>query len=296
MLNLPRYLIISGAITAAAMIWSFVTGLTRRNYSTVDRLWSLLPGIYVIAAFPWLGGSPRLAIGGSLIIAWCVRLTRSFAKKGGYRRENGRFTGEDYRWEVMRQRIPGRAAFEVFNLFFISIYQPALIFAFTLPVLIAGASKAPVGAVDMVLFSIHALLLGLEWLADEQQFTYYERRGRVDEPRMALGFNTFGLWRFSRHPNYVCEMGQWIIVSFYPLAAGLGWHPWGWASVLLVLLFAGSTRLAEGITEGKYPRYGDWKKATPSWLPFTLVFRTKARKEFWESLEGGSEAAVRNRA
>ena len=288
MQELPLYLLISAGLTVAVIIWSFLNGLITRNYSTVDRLWSVLPGVFVLIAMPWLYSSPRFVVSGILVIAWGVRLTRNFALKGGYKRENGRFTGEDYRWAVMRERIPNRVAFELFNFFFISIFQLALIFAFTLPVLVAGASRAPLGSLDVVLFAVHALLLGLEWLADEQQFRYYDRRGKDPDPRVALGFNTFGLWKISRHPNYVCEMGQWVLVAFYPLAAGLGWHPWGWASVILVLLFAGSTNLAEEITGSKYPRYIDWKKATPAWLPLTLVFRMKARKAFWNSLESGN--------
>ncbi len=293
MQNLPLYLILCGAVTVAAMLWSFIHGLRTRNYSTVDRLWSLLPGLYIIIAFPWLEDNPRLAVGGGLILVWCIRLTRNFAKKGGYRRSGGRFIEEDYRWAVMRERIPNRFVFEIFNLFFISIFQLALILGFTLPVLIAGASKKPLTALDVILFGVHALLLSIEWLADEQQFHYYSQRGRVQNPRMDLGFNTFGLWKYSRHPNYVCEMAQWIVVGLYPLAAGLGWHPWGWASVILVLLFIGSTRLAEEITGGKYPRYRDWKKATPSWLPFSIPFRLKARKQFWESLEEEQEESSR---
>ncbi len=295
MQDMPIYILIGAGVTVVAMLWSFFNGIFTRNYSTVDRLWSVLPGIYVLIGLPWLGGSPRYLVAGLLVIAWCVRLTRNFGIKGGYARKNGRFAVEDYRWEVMRERIPNRVAFEFFNFFFISIYQLTLIFAFTLPLLIVGALNAPIGRFDILLFVAHAILLGLELLADEQQFLYYGKRGTTDDSRVELGFNTFGLWKYSRHPNYVCEMGQWIVVGLYPLAAGLGWHPWGWASVVLVLLFAGSTALAESISSRKYPEYKDWKKATPSWLPFTLVFRLKARQKFFGALADKAADASRNK-
>ncbi len=285
MQTIPIPLLVTMILTAACILYSFFYGLLTRNYSSVDRLWSVLPAVYVLIWLPGFIGSPRFIIAGVIVIAWAVRLSRNFAVKGGFKVDKGRFTGEDYRWEVMRKKIPGRVVFEIFNFFFISHFQLVLIFAFTFPLYLAGTSYKPLGAGDIALFAIHALLLIMETVADEQQFAYYRKRGNSDDPRMALGFNTFGLWKYSRHPNYVCEMGQWIAVSLYPLTAGLAWFPSGSAVIVLILLFIGSTILAEGITSGKYPAYAAWKKATPAWIPLTLPFRRKARKDFWTSAD-----------
>ena len=285
MQTIPVPLLITMVLTAVCILYAFFYGLFTRNYSTVDRLWSVLPAVYVLIWLPGFINSPRFISAGILVIAWAVRLTRNFAVKGGFKVEKGHFAVEDYRWEVMREKIPGRVVFEIFNFFFISLFQLILIFAFTYPLYLAGTSFKPLGAGDITLFVIYALLLTMETVADEQQFAYYGKRKGSDDPRIALGFNTFGLWKYSRHPNYVCEMGQWAIVSLYPLAAGLAWFPSGSAVIVLVSLFIGSTILAEGITGRKYPGYAAWKKATPAWIPFTLPFRLRARKAFWVSLE-----------
>ena len=281
---MPLPLLITVILTILSIFYAFFYGLFTRNYSTVDRLWSVLPGVYVLIWLPGFINSPRFVIASILVIAWAIRLTRNFAVKGGFKVEHGRFTVEDYRWEVMREKIPGRIAFELFNFFFISLFQLSLIFAFTFPLYLAGASNKALGAGDFIIFTVHALLLILETVADEQQFAYYAIRGNSNDPRVKLGFNTFGLWKVSRHPNYVGEMGQWLMISFYPLTAGLSWLPSGLAVIVLVTLFIGSTLLAEGITGKKYPAYAAWKKATPVWIPFTLPFRMKARRNFWDSL------------
>ena len=53
-----------------------------------------------------------------LVTAWGARLTFNFARKGGY-------TGmEDYRWAVLRGRMKPWQ-FQLFNLFFIVLYQNA---------------------------------------------------------------------------------------------------------------------------------------------------------------------------
>ena len=80
-----------------------------------------------------------------LVTLWGARLTFNFARKGGY-------TGvEDYRWAVLRARMTPWQ-FQLFNLFFIVLYQNALLVLITLP----GANRAraprrPFGPLDVVL-------------------------------------------------------------------------------------------------------------------------------------------------
>ncbi|MBW2523987.1 MAG: DUF1295 domain-containing protein [Deltaproteobacteria bacterium] len=280
---------ISLAILAGCIVVAFFAGLLTRNYSHVDRLWSLLPPVYALVWMPGFVDRPRYLIAAGLVIAWGLRLTANFAVKGGYAFSFKRgFTEEDYRWSVLKQRIPNRAAFELFNLLFISGFQLTLIFLFTLPLYEIGRVEAPLGLADFLLFGLMGVLLVLETIADLQQLAYYRKRARPElasDPRIALGFNTYGLWRFSRHPNYVCELGQWILL-YAVLYAASGEHHWsGLGAVILVALFIGSTRLAETITGSKYPAYARWKKATPAWLPWDLYLtRLSARREFWASL------------
>src|SRR5580693_3676196 len=104
----------------AALCWlaSLVTG----NSSQVDRLWSIAPALYV-AWFAACAGfrDPRLDTMAVLTALWGVRLTYNFARKGGYRAGS-----EDYRWPILRQRLPP-ALFAVFNLTFIASYQNVLL-------------------------------------------------------------------------------------------------------------------------------------------------------------------------
>ena len=277
-------------ICGAAILYSFTAGLLTRNYSHVDRLWSILPGVYVLVWLPEYSNNIRFIIPAIIVILWCIRLSTNFAIKGGYRFswKKGGFYEEDYRWAVLRKRIPNRFAFELFNLFFISFFQLALVFAITLPLYFYGRITGPIARTEIILYCAHFLLLAGETVADIQQFRYYKMRSSGDyknDPRVSLGFNTFGLWKYVRHPNYVCEFGQWIIVYFYLHTAGGGWHISGLGALLLVVLFAGSTVMAEGITLSKYSAYRDWKKATPAWLIFMLPFRMKQRKQFKEKYD-----------
>lgn len=88
---------VAATLAALCLALSIVT----REYSWVDRLWSIAPVLYV-AWFAATAGriDARLVLLTLLVALWGVRLTYDFWRKGGYRRG-----GEDYRWSVLCGRI-----------------------------------------------------------------------------------------------------------------------------------------------------------------------------------------------
>jgi steroid 5-alpha reductase family enzyme len=228
--------------------------------------------------------NPRYLIAFGLVFLWGLRLTTNFAIKGGYRfsfKEG--FSGEDYRWEILRSRIPNRLLFELFNLFFISFFQLGLIFLFTLPLYFYGKVDGPVSTAELCLYALHFILLAGELYSDILQFRFYKRRAVEpwsSQRRYRLGFNSFGTWKFSRHPNYLCEISQWAVVFLY-LAVSTGkLHFSGAGALILIALFAGSTLFVESITSVKYPEYRNWKKITSVWIPFKSFMKLKEKEQF----------------
>jgi steroid 5-alpha reductase family enzyme len=278
-------LTLSLAVLIISIILCFTAGLITRNYSQVDRLWSILPVVYAGIWLPAYSSNPRYLIASALVLLWGTRLTVNFALKGGYAFSFRKgFTGEDYRWDYLQQKIGSRVRFELFNLLFISTYQLVLIFLFTYPLYHYGRITGSITRTEYVLYALHALLLLSETISDSQQLRFYRRRDASpwsELHRYQLGFNTFGFWKYSRHPNYVCEIGQWVIVYLY-LAAASGTHHWSMAGALLLMgLFAGSTAFTERITSGKYPEYTRWRQMTSVWIPFIRAVRSREeRREF----------------
>lgn len=271
-------------ILILSIIVSFLYGLFTRNYSTVDRLWSVLPPVYALIWMYGHTGNTRLVLASVLVIAWGVRLTYNFARRGGYSFSwKQGFTGEDYRWEIMREKIPNRILFELFNLFFISIFQLVLVFAITLPLYVLRQNAAPLNRIDVLLLALHLLFLIGETISDNQQYNFQNEKRSPEfagSYRHQLGFNTFGLWKYARHPNYFFEIGQWVIVALYAINVNGTFHPAAFGAMVLILLFIGSTNLTESITETKYLQYGEWRKYTFAWLPLPLK---KSNPDFLES-------------
>ena len=241
-------LVIAGVASAFAWITSLIT----HEHSWVDRLWSIVPVIYtwVFAASTGLMDA-RLTLMAVLVTAWGARLTFNFARKGGY-------TGtEDYRWAVLRGRMKSWQ-FEVFNLFFIVLYQNAILVLITLPALTAWENRTPIGPFDVVVAFLFVALLAGETIADQQQWDFHQwKKNTVDaQPR----FLQSGLFAVSRHPNFFFEQAQWwAFFLLGAIAAGslIEWTALG--AVLLTLLFVGSTFFTETITRSKYPEYADYQ-------------------------------------
>jgi steroid 5-alpha reductase family enzyme len=266
----PLLLVLIVAGVTCAFCW--IASLITKDTSWVDRIWSIVPAVYVwIFAIAGIvdGADPaRLIVMAVLVTAWAARLTFNFARKGGY-------TGmEDYRWAVLRGRMKPWQ-FQLFNLFFIVLYQNALLVLITTPAYIAWQNPAPFGVWDAVFAVLFAAFLVGEFVADQQQWNFHQAKkaaGGTLEP----GFVTTGLFANSRHPNFFFEQAQWW--AFYALgataavASGLGL--WGGAlnwtilgAGLLTVLFIGSTIFTESITSSKYPAYADYQRRTSMLIP-----------------------------
>jgi steroid 5-alpha reductase family enzyme len=254
----------------------FVISELTRNCSQVDKLWSIVPLAYVWYVASASGFDARLTLMAAVVTVWGVRLTFNFARRGGYSwiPWGG---DEDYRWEVLRKQplLSSRWAWAAFNLFFISLYQQGLILLFTLPILIAyeGVGK-PLTWLDYLAAAAIIALVLIETIADQQQFDFQTEKYRRKAAGEALGdyehgFVRTGLWSKSRHPNYAAEQLIWFVFYFFSVAATdrlLNWSLAG--TILLVLLFLGSSDFSEKITAEKYPEYADYQKKVKRFLPF----------------------------
>lgn len=259
----PLLVVIAVAGAVAAFCW--IASLITKDHSWVDRLWSIVPVVYVWIFAGAAGfADARLLLMAVLVTLWGARLTFNFARKGGY-------TGvEDYRWPILRQRM-SPLAFGVFNVLFICLYQHALLVLITLPAYTAYENRGtPLGVLDVVVAVVFLALLAGETVADQQQWNFHQGKkaelaaGREPSPR----FLQTGLWRYSRHPNFFFEQAQWwVFFLFGAIAAGsvLQWTVLG--AALLTGLFIGSTVFTESITRAKYPEYADYQASTSPVIP-----------------------------
>lgn len=267
-----------GIVAGCSAFLCFVLGEITRNNSQVDKIWSILPFVYCWIVAVKGGMQPRLVVMAVLATLWGVRLTFNFARKGAYKLKF--WEGEeDYRWQVLRSTSPfnKRAVWFVFDLLFISIYQNALILMLTFPALVCMNSTIPFGWVDAVAAVLMFGFIVYETVADEQQWKFQTKKWAMIKDGKKLeelptpynkGFNTFGLWSVSRHPNYLAEQAIWASLYIFSIGAGMGVFNWSMiGALLLIVLFSGSTSLAEGISSDKYLEYAGYCKKVNKFFP-----------------------------
>jgi len=252
---------------------AFIFGIVTGDYSWVDRLWSTLP-----VAFVWYYAyrgdfSPALCAISVLVTVWGGRLTFNFARKGGYSGE------EDYRWKYLRGKIKNRFIWQLFNLFFISLYQTGLFILFTFPVY--GMTVYKIENPPVLFWACAALgfaFICFETAADQQQWNFHAAKKAASEKKefpkkytenVANGFLSRGLFSLSRHPNYFGELGFWWSVWFMSLACGTDFISSGFfGPVMLTMLFVFSSIFTETISAGKYPEYRAYKARVSMIIPW----------------------------
>ncbi|MBQ7462608.1 MAG: DUF1295 domain-containing protein [Bacteroidaceae bacterium] len=273
-------------ICGGSALFCFVVGELTRNNSQMDKLWSLLPIVYTWVIAAKGGMAVRLVVMAVLVTLWGIRLTYNFGRKGAYRL---RFWEgeEDYRWKVLRARkeFQPRWKWALFNLFFISIYQNALVLMTTLPALVLMNADMPFGWMDCLVTVMMLGFIVYETVADEQQWRFQTTKWRMLKEGKTLeelpapynkGFNTVGLWGVSRHPNYFAEQSVWCCFYLFTVAGGVGIVNWTLAgALLLVVLFQGSSAFAEEISAGKYPEYKRYMESVSRFLPGSKRFEIR---------------------
>lgn len=149
---------------------AFILGKISNDYSWVDRIWSILPMVFVghfmFYQTQCLGIqiSMRQWVMIGFIIIWGFRLTYNLYRKGGYSRG-----GEDYRWIYLRKNYP-RLMVELLHFFFTSYYQLFLVYWITSPIYYAVNKQMQI--FDVILCVLWLIFFIGEVVADRQQYEF----------------------------------------------------------------------------------------------------------------------------
>ena len=270
-------------IMISASILCFIISELTRNYSQVDKVWSIMPIVYsFITLINFPSTSERIMLMTVLVSIWSCRLSFNFYRKGGYNIIPWKGE-EDYRWRILQQHpaLKKGVRFSLFNLIFISFYQQFLIMLFSTPLLVAAKyNNISMNQLDYVAAFFMSLFILTETIADNQLYFFQqEKHEKVPEivkfnNSLTKGFMIDGLWKYVRHPNYISEQLIWVSFYFFGVAASGQWLNWTLSGpVLLILLFMGSSEFTERISLQKYPDYINYKQNVARFIPY--IFKIK---------------------
>lgn len=226
--------------------------------------------LLALAGLLWQGTwHPRQIVLTGLVLVWGVRL-------GVFLFVRVLLRGKDARFDGIREDALKFAGFWAI--------QVVWVWVVSLPVTFTNGSRDPgnpLGPVDYVGWSLWAVGLLIESIADQQRFLFNRRERSAG----SVPFLRTGLWSVSRHPNYFGEitlwLGVWLSSSFglWPVsvaAAILGFLSPALTALLLLAVSGmplGERRDAE--RWGHLPAYqGYLARTSPIWpLPPALYLR-----------------------
>jgi steroid 5-alpha reductase family enzyme len=254
----PIIVVLAADIAATLVIYAFAR--VYRNASFYDPYWSVAPlviGLYYVIGTAVEGAEfARQAAVVTLAFIWGIRLTYNWASQWrGLKHEDWRYA--DFR------RKSGRRFWFV-ELTGIELVPTIVVFLACMslyPALSSGTSAF--GALDVVAIVVTAGAIVLEVTADVQM-----RRFRRENPEPGKIMNR-GLWRYSRHPNYLGEISFWWGLFIFAMAAdpSYWWCVFGPVAMTLLFLFISIPMIDKRHLERR-PGYAEHMKKTSALLPW----------------------------
>ena len=234
-------------IASTAVIW--LIGVFCKNASFYDPYWSVTPPVMLLFLLYrrslW---SPANFLLLAVLSVWAIRLTYNWAET---------FTSlrwEDWRYRMYRERYPH--LWPVVNLLGIHLMPTILVFAGMLPAF--AAVSAQKGLLPDILPGAVLILIGtgIEALSDRAMHRHLESPTRQSVCRE-------GLWRYSRHPNYLGEILIWVGVLLFAIGVDHGnWRYFPGALAVLLLFVFVSIPMAEERQTKRREGYEEYRKTT----------------------------------
>ena len=190
-----------------ATIFIYLGSVLLKNSSLYDPFWSVAPVPIVIYLSIQSENSILLKM---LIIfpilLWATRLTRNWVISW-----EG-FHHEDFRYIDLKNTNKYKAEFN--NFFGIHLFPTFIVNICLYPLVYVFINDVDVNVYLYISSIITLIAVILETVADEQM-----RKFRSD-PRNKGKTMKYKLWRYSRHPNYLGEVGFWFGVYFMGISSG----------------------------------------------------------------------------
>ena len=235
----------------SATVLTFIFSLIFGNASVYDPYWSVQPPIILIAFA--LGNKLNL-LGVLLIIVicfWAIRLTANWA----YTFKD--LTHQDWRYTMLSQKTG--AFYPIINFVGIHMVPTLVVYFCTVPAVYAIINGLSFNLLSLICLLLSLFSASMQGIADIQMHKFRKNPNG--------SFIRNGLWKYSRHPNYLGEILMWWGVGLSAVCAlpNVWWLIFG-AVMNTILFFSVSIPMADGRQSHK-EGFKEYKSQTRMLLP-----------------------------
>ena len=239
----------------AATVVTFAFSLIFRNASVYDPYWSVQPPVITTA---FAIGEDLTALGILLIAVvffWAVRLTANWA----YTFED--LTHQDWRYTMLREKTG--ALYPAINFIGIHTVPTLVVYGCTLPAVYAVREGFEITGPSVLFLCLSLGSAIMQGVADIQMHRYRKNRDGA--------FCRRGLWKYSRHPNYLGEILMWWGVALAVISAAPDkWYLAAGALANTLLFLAVSIPMADN-KQSRKDGFEEYKKSTRMLLPIKCI-------------------------
>ncbi len=235
----------------AATVFVFIFSLIFKNASVYDPYWSVQP-IVILLAF-LIGNEPNAAkiLIFLAVFLWGVRLTANWA----YTFKS--LEHQDWRYTMLCEKT-GKF-YPIINFVGIHLVPTLVVYAVTLPAVFVMQGDAKFNVLGAIFVAISVFAFLFQGTADYQMHKF--RRTATG------GFIRSGLWKYSRHPNYLGEILMWWGIALASAAfLGFKWYLFIGAVLNTMLFLFVSIPLADG-RQSRKPGFVEYKEQTHALMP-----------------------------
>jgi steroid 5-alpha reductase family enzyme len=251
---LNAFISATAAVMVYMIIWFIVSLVIRRN-DVADVAWG---GGFIVAAAAALlvsdRATDRAILVTLLVVIWGIRLALHIGLRNRGKQEDARYR----KWrEEWGKHVVLHSFFQIFML------QGVLLLMISIPVIVTiTAQGAPLGALDVIGALVWATGFLFEAVGDYQLLRFKKdpaNHGRIMQ---------YGLWRYTRHPNYFGEVSLWWGIYLIALSVPGGWMTIiGPVTITLLILGVSGIPMLEKHYEGN-KAFEEYKQRTSAFFPF----------------------------
>ncbi len=235
----------------AATVATFIFSLIFKNASIYDPYWSVQPPV-ILLAFAAAGKISPLSICLLVVVGfWAVRLTANWA----YTFPD--LNHQDWRYTMLKEKTG--MFYPIINFIGIHMVPTLVVYGCVLPGVYAIRQGMPLhlGSILCLCVSLGAAIM--QGIADIEMHRFRKNRDGA--------FIRRGLWKYSRHPNYLGEILMWWGVALSVVcAAPDAWYLIAGAVANTILFLAVSIPMADG-RQSRKEGFERYKSQTRMLLP-----------------------------
>ncbi len=248
-------------VFATVMIW--LLSLVLKNASLYDPYWSVIPPLIIllvmIETHNFNLNMVLLLIGISL---WAFRLTYNWAKLWTD------FSHQDWRYENIKKVAP--KIYFLTSLFGIMGFPTLIVFAQHIGIMKLAETNHQASMLSYLGLIVILLATLIQYLSDSQMQRF--KKENTDRNKLI----DMGLWKYSRHPNYLGEiLIWWGVYAFYADAYGFDYFILAPIAMTCMFLFVSIPMLEKKILKTR-PHYKKYQEQVSVLIPYKFA---KSKKE-----------------